>query len=202
MLNVARDTLSLARGGVLCRPGQTGERAVWGVSDPPPETHRRPQPRPRGSLTPHVSQHVSQRFWRRRSTHLCGETTDAITMAAARACDVRSGRRSRTPRRRLLQRVHGRIVSRSSHGLRNATSTGFGIGSRGANLPAITCDSMALCSAPSKALRSAPPPRSAGLRALTAPVRSARTGSYVMADDPAGLLVSHIVWDDIVWDAS
>jgi hypothetical protein len=164
MLNVARGTRSLARGGVLCRPGQTGERAVWGVSDPPPETHRRPQPRPRGSLTPHVSQHVSQRFCRRRSTHLCSEITDAITMAAARACDVRSGRRSRTPRRRLLQRVPGRIAPTLSHGLRTATSTGFGIGSRGANLLAITCDSMALCPAPYKALRFAPPrvPRAFG----------------------------------------
>ena len=38
----------------------------------------------------------------------------------------------------------------------------FGTGSRGANLSAITCDSLTLCSAPSKALRSAPPPRSAG----------------------------------------
>jgi len=32
-----------------------------------------------------------------------------------------------------------------------------GIGSRGANLPSITCDSLALCSAPYKALRFAPP---------------------------------------------
>ena len=126
MLNVSRGTRSLESGGVLCRPGQTGERAVWGVSDPPPETHRRPQPRPRGSLTPHVSQHVSQRFCGRRSTHLCSEITDAITTAAARACDVRSGRRSRSPRRRLLQRVPGRFAPTSSRGLRTATSTGSG----------------------------------------------------------------------------
>jgi hypothetical protein len=95
---------------------------------------------------------------------LCSEITDAITTVAARACDVRSDRRSRIARRRLLQRVPDRIARTSSHGLRAATSTGFGIGSRGANLPAITCDSMALCSAPYKALRFAPPrvPRAFG----------------------------------------
>ena len=107
MLNVAHGPRSLASGGVLCRPGQRGEERVWGVSDPSPETRRRPQPRPRGSLTPHVSQQVSQRFCRRRSTHMCSEITDAISIAAARACDVRSGRSSQTPRRRLCSAFLG-----------------------------------------------------------------------------------------------
>jgi hypothetical protein len=48
-------------------------------------------------------------------------------------------------------------------------------------LPAITASSMALCSAPCKALRFAPTPLARGLRALTAPPRSSTNGTYVMA---------------------
>ena len=48
------------------------------------------------------------------------------------------------------------------------------MGSCSAELPAITCDSLALCSAPYKALRfAAPPAFRGGLRTLTAPARSA-----------------------------
>ena len=192
MLNVAGGTRSLAQGGVLCRPGQTGERAVWGVSDPPPETHRRPQPRPRGSLTPHVSQQVSQRFCRRRSTHLCIEISDAITMAAARACDVRSGRRSRTRRRRLLQRVPGRIVS-TSHmacGAPRRQVSGSARAAPNCRPSRVTAWRCARCRARRCATLRPRVPR--GLRALTAPARSPRPGSYVMAaDHAAGLLVAH-----------
>jgi len=155
---------------------------VWGVSDPPPDSHRGPQPRPRGSLTPHVSQHVSQRSCRRRSTHLCSDITNAITVAAARACDVRCGRRSRTLRRRLLRRVSGRVAPISSHGLRIATS-------RGSARAAPTCHPSRVtawrCARRRTRRCASLRPAPAGLRALTAPARSARAGSYVMAADRA-----------------
>jgi hypothetical protein len=45
----------------------------------------------------------------------------------------------------------------------------------------ITQSMFDLCSAPCKARRFAPPGRARGLRALTVPARSSRSGYYVMA---------------------
>ena len=50
----------------------------------------------------------------------------------------------------------------------------------GAELPAITCDSLALCSALDKALRFAPPPRSAGPSGLDG--ASAQRASRLLGD--------------------
>ena len=98
MLNVARGTRSLALGGVLCRPGQTGERAVRGVSDPLQRRADGPSRGPGGR----------SRLMCRRMCHR-GSAAAAAHTCAARS-PMRSPRRQRALVTCVLVAVHGLLA--------------------------------------------------------------------------------------------